>query len=396
MNKLKLNFVFTHPIQYKTPLMKEISNNMNVLVHFMSKRGVEKYFDKDFGKSIKWDVDLLDGYKYKFHKNKTKHFEDKKKFYSFCNPNLINSIRESSKNDIWIIHGWNYISCWLVVLSCMIFGKKYIVSAETPYLHERKKNIFSRTLRKIIIGNFFLKFSYKIFYIGKANRAFFENQGVIDSKLIYYPYCVDNNLFQSKAKEITAKEKSNLLIQHSLVGKKIILVCGKLNHKKRAMGILKSFALSSLEKKDWALLFVGDGPLKEKLLSEVENYNCKVIVTGFINQKEIPLYYSISTIYLMASGIGETWGLATNEAMNFSKPIMISNYSGCSHDLVIDGYNGFEFITDDIKSLTNKLNKLNDITVSELNLMGQRSKDIIENFNFKKVSDNIQEHIFYG
>lgn len=393
MNVPKLNFVFSHPIQYKVPLMRKLSENMDVMVHFMSDRGVKMYFDKDFGQAIRWDVDLLKGYKYLVHKNFFERYSDLKKFYSFCNFTLIRNVRKSGKNEIWIIHGWNYLSSWLVVLSCLLFRRRYIISAETPYLHERKKNFLSRSFRKAILGNFFLRFAYKIFYIGKANRAFFELQGINDSKLIHYPYCVDNDFFQQKSEQISTSEKFDLLNKLGLNGKKIILICGKLNHKKRAIFILDAFKASLLNKKDWTLLFVGDGPLKNELKAKASTTNCNIVVTGFINQNDIPIYYSISTIYLMASGIGETWGLATNEAMNFSKPIIISNYSGCSHDLLIHGYNGYEFNTDDSPSLIRQFNKLNDIEKKDLELMGRRSREIIENYNFEEVSNNIKEEL---
>jgi glycosyltransferase involved in cell wall biosynthesis len=56
----------------------------------------------------------------------------------------------------------------------------------------------------------------------------------------------------------------------------------------------------------------------------------------------------------MCSGIGETWGLSVNEAMNFGLPVIVSSTCGSSYDLVDHGRNGFVFDEGDIATL-NKL-----------------------------------------
>ena len=48
----------------------------------------------------------------------------------------------------------------------------------------------------------------------------------------------------------------------------------------------------------------------------------------------------------MASSFGETWGLSVNEAMNFKLPIVVSNLTGSSSDLVCSNKNGYTFELD--------------------------------------------------
>ena len=76
---------------------------------------------------------------------------------------------------------------------------------------------------------------------------------------------------------------------------------------------------------------------------------------GFKNQTELPEYYSLADIFVLPSGMGETWGLVTNEAMCFSLPVIVSDMVGCSLDLVIPGENGFIFAVGDTKKLTEHL-----------------------------------------
>jgi len=79
---------------------------------------------------------------------------------------------------------------------------------------------------------------------------------------------------------------------------------------------------------------------------------------GFKNQTELPQYYAISDIFVLPSGLGETWGLVVNEAMCFSLPIIVSDIVGCGPDLVKHGENGYIFKTGNIEELAKYLQEL--------------------------------------
>ena len=79
---------------------------------------------------------------------------------------------------------------------------------------------------------------------------------------------------------------------------------------------------------------------------------------GFKNQTELPQYYAISDIFVLPSGLGETWGLVVNEAMCFSLPIIVSDLVGCGPDLVKHGENGYIFKTGNIEELAEYLQEL--------------------------------------
>ena len=67
------NYIFfhSHPIQYFTPLYKNLtsSDELKIEVWYGSKHGLLNSYDKEFNTSFKWDVDLLEGYKHVFLKN---------------------------------------------------------------------------------------------------------------------------------------------------------------------------------------------------------------------------------------------------------------------------------------------------------------------------------------
>ena len=57
----------------------------------------------------------------------------------------------------------------------------------------------------------------------------------------------------------------------------------------------------------------------------------------------------------MCSGLGETWGLSVNEAMNFGLPLVVSETCDSSQDLEIIGTNGYIFKEGNIQELSSEI-----------------------------------------
>lgn len=207
--------------------------------------------------------------------------------------------------------------------------------------------------------------------------------GVKESRLIFAPYAVDNQRFQGlKTDGLSARQKWNIDAKQI-----IILYSGKLIDKKRPLDLLKAF--HQLNFANTTLFYMGDGPLKTEIEAYIALHQLQnVVISGFINQSEIGSIYSMSDIFVMCSGIGETWGLSVNEAMNFSLPVIVSSTCGSSFDLVEDGVNGFIFSEGDIDSLSNKLEiMLGDALLRKK--MGIVSERKIKRFSHQVTCQNI-------
>jgi glycosyltransferase involved in cell wall biosynthesis len=100
----------------------------------------------------------------------------------------------------------------------------------------------------------------------------------------------------------------------------------------------------------------------------------------------------VADVFVMCSGIGETWGLSTNEAMNFRLPLILSNTSGSSIDLVQNGKNGFVFKEGNYAELAHCI----DIVFSEsfdTIKAGEISYNLISNFSISAICYNIQKEL---
>ena len=140
------------------------------------------------------------------------------------------------------------------------------------------------------------------------------------------------------------------------------------------------------------LIYLGDGEIRSEMegiiyKEKVDN----VWITGFINQSVIPEYYAIADVFVMCSGAGETWGLATNEAMNFGLPVVISDRTGNFSDLV-DG-NGEIFSTGSVVELADKLSGILSSSAEETLYMKERSVQIINNYSYDRIISSLNAKV---
>jgi glycosyltransferase involved in cell wall biosynthesis len=375
--------LLSHPIQYVSPLLKELATHIKIKVYYYGGNSA-LIEDIGFGQKVSWDIPLLDGYDYEFLKNSSSSKGMNTRFFDAFNWSVFKLLRKS-EDKVIIVNGWAYLSDWFVFLAAKLYGKKVWMRAEMPWNQEElKSKSFKKSIKfllfKYVIFKYFID---KFLYIGSQNKKYYLMHGVKASRLIFAPYAVDNQRFQGlKTNGSSARQKWDINEKQI-----IILYSGKLIDKKRPLDLLKSF--HKLNDANTVLFYMGDGPLR----GEIEEYIAKqqiknVIISGFINQSEIATIYSMADLFVMCSGIGETWGLSVNEAMNFSLPVIVSSTCGSSFDIVENGVNGYVFKEGDINALSDSLHSVvNDTILREK--MGVASKEKINQFSHQVTCENI-------
>lgn len=377
--KHKLLIIASHPIQYQCPLFREIAkcSEIDLTVYFCSDWGVKEYFDKGFGKTFSWDVNLLDGFNYKFLKN-----------YSFCpnlstfwgavNWDLIRKLKKENYDAVWI-HGWNNFSNLLAVFVCFLRGIPVLLRGETNLLPQLPK--YKAFLKRLLLSNLFKKVS-AFLAIGTYNKEFYIDHGVPSEKIFLVPYTINNAFFTLKANELIS-QKEKLKEKHNIPKNvPVILFSGKLTDVKNPMLLLEAYKELSKEI-ELALVFIGDGYLRKEMEKYINDNNLKnVYIMGFRNQSELPEFYAMSDVFVLPSNF-EPWGLVVNEAMCFGLPIIVSDQVGASGDLVAVGENGYVFETKNITMLATYLKQLLQDEMKKTKF-GQYSKKLIENWSYKE------------
>jgi glycosyltransferase involved in cell wall biosynthesis len=353
----KFAYFLSHPIQYFSPLLKELAKEIPLEVFYFSDASIRGGKDAGFGQNVRWDTPLLDGYQYTFLKNLSPAKTVNNKFTDLFNPGVL---RVLMRRDIAVVmvNDWTYSSSLLCIIAGKLLGKKIWLRAENPLNQELRKSKKVVWLKKLVLKQLLFRFFIDRFlYIGSQSRAFFIFYGADPKKLVYTPYAVDNKYFRTQyLSMLNGRDEIRRKLGLPL-GKKIILFSGKYIEKKRPLDLLKAY--QRINEGGYALVLVGEGALRKEIEQYIhDNAVQDVYLTGFINQSVIPEYYLVADLFVLCSGMGETWGLTANEAMNFSKPVLISTTCGSSYELVEQGVNGFTFEEGNIEELASCMERL--------------------------------------
>ncbi|MAW97093.1 MULTISPECIES: glycosyltransferase family 4 protein [unclassified Leeuwenhoekiella] len=378
----KLIFINSHPIQYFSPLYKYLNaNGVECSVWYASDKSIKGKLDKQFGVKVKWDIPLLDGYNSRFFKNYGRNEEDSGKFFSLVNPGMIKQLFRTEPSVI-VVHGWNFFTHLGILLLGKLAGHTICLRNDMPLTHEFLKNGLKQKFKRIILKYIvFPRIDY-FCAIGVENRLFYRSYEISERKIIDVPYVIDNDRFRSI--DVNASEMRS---KYGIAPKdKVILFSGKYINKKKPLDLLVAY--KELDRDDCWLIFIGDGHLRSQMELYIKEHNLnKVILTGFINQSEIPKWYAIGDLFVMCSGQGENWGLSVNEAMNFNLNLVLSDLTGCAKDLVRSGQNGYTYKTGDTSQLASAIQSI--LYENSLDQNSINSKDLISQYDFNAVKKGL-------
>lgn len=374
----KLAIVTTHPIQYYAPLFRLLSNRntIKIKVFYTWEKGAA-IFDQDFGKEVKWDIPLLEGYDYEFVSNNGDY---RRSFRRVTNPGLIPAIESWGATTV-LVFGWNYRSHLRVMRH---------FKGKIPVLFRGDSTLIGeRQGLKKVARRLFLRWVYNhvdfALYVGANSKRYFQAHGMKEAQLLFAPHAVDNDRFQDKEGKYlgeSRKYRQDLGINQE---DKVVLFVGKFIERKEPFLLMDAF--NQLNAKNWRLLFVGDGHL-ELLLKEAAVGNRNIHFLPFQNQISMPAIYRIGDVFCLPSK-EETWGLAVNEAMACGLPVLLSDRCGCAADLLVEGKNGYSFVSDDLEDLINKLRIFQD-TNTNIDGMGCCAYNTIKSWSYDSIADAIE------
>ena len=378
--KQKLAIITTHPIQYNAPWFRLLSerNNISVKVFYTLSQWREGTLkDPGFGKTIEWDIPLLDGYEFKFITNTSKS-PGTRRYGGIVNPTLVKAITSWSPTAV-LIFGWNFKSH----LQCLRYFHRRI-----PVFFRGDSTLLGETPGfKKVIRNVVLTWVYKhidaAFFVGTHNKDYFMRHGLKAHQLILAAHAIDNRRYMQPEhiySEEAGKWRQSLGIPENNF---VVLYAGKFEEAKNVSILIE--VAKRFTNKDISFVLAGNGPM-ETSLKETSGSN--VFFLAFQNQQQMPVLYRMGDLFVLPSK-SETWGLAVNEAMACSRAVLVSDKCGCAADLVEEGRNGYCFISGDVDDLAHKISLMLKQKAA-LKEMGHSSFKMIEHFTFEKIAESIE------
>ncbi len=374
---LRLGILVSHPIQYFTPVYRELAacDDVDLIVLFRTRVGVDSYHDSEFGQTVKWDIPLLNGYRHIFLSSKTK--------LSGFESSIFWQLYQH-RPDVLLVHGYNYSTNLAAIAWAKLLRVKVLMRGDTrlsPH-HEHTglfKRLFKRTVFRLIDG--FLS-------IGSLNRAYYITQGARKDQLFFAPFCVDNQFFSLEGieRDIARSELRNQLgIPINAV---VILYASKIYARKRPKDLLDAFEVIRQKNPEVWLLYVGSGEDEPSLKESVAKRAIhRVVFAGFQNQTMLPHFFAASDIFVLPSA-EEPWGLVVNEAMASGLPVVVTDEVGAVPDLVEGKDTGYVYSCGNIAELINALETLFENPVLR-EKMSKNAKSLIADWDVSVCAERI-------
>ena len=362
-----LTILATHPIQYQVPLWREATNRLQgrAEVWYLSDRGHREAFDRGFGRTIGWDIDLLGGYAHRFPGGRVSHP------YTFngMRAQWIDRELRTSGTSALLVNGWFPRAYWDAVAAAHRIGIPVLLRAETNDI--RRPSAPRALVRRHALRWLFTRVSCFL-TIGRANARFYRAFGVPADRLVSSPYGVDNRRFMDAAENLLPDRQALRRRWSIPEDGTCFLFCGKFTPKKRVGDLLDAFERLAAAARPGVppvhLLLVGDGEqmidVERRMTRIAERAGRRCItIAGFLNQSAMPEAYVAADCLVLPSDAGETWGLVVNEAMACGVPAVVSDQVGCAEDLIVEGITGSTFRTGDVEGLVSALQRWSDFRV---------------------------------
>jgi glycosyltransferase involved in cell wall biosynthesis len=351
-------FVTNIPAPYREKLHEELSVQLNNRYTVLYCSNIEL--------NRKWKFKLGD-YNKIFLPVKTISF-----FNRFIHLNR-NVIRELNRiNPDVVITGGFGTSMLSAFLWSKVKKKKHIPFTDGTIDSEKKLSFLHKFLRKLI-------FSYSNAFIGASNKSIdlYLSYGVEKEDCFKSVLFIDNKKFDNNQE----KKEFDVMFSGQFIDRKLPLFF--LDVVKRVQETRGSCRA----------LILGDGPLKEEMLSANEKFNIDFEYPGFVQQDNLPAMYEKCKIFLFTT-LNDPWGVVANEACASGLPVITTPYAGCANELVVHNKNGYvleinveEWALKVIELLDNK-EKYQDYSLA--------SKKMVKNYNYKKAVDGVCHAIAFS
>jgi glycosyltransferase involved in cell wall biosynthesis len=212
-----------------------------------------------------------------------------------------------------------------------------------------KKKKYNKRLRKERYSNL----DTIVFVSNDAKKEFIELFGVFpDMPVIYNPINKDKIKLMALNNDMLSFKKKDVFT---------FIAIGSLIPVKNYTLLINATRLLLQKTKEFEVQIFGSGYLESQLLDLIKNYNLSehIFLKGFVNN---PYPFLKSADAFIMTSLTEALPTALIEAMIFSKPVIVTNVSGCK-EIVNDGEFGI-------------ISELNDVDLSEkmMELMVDKEK----------------------
>jgi glycosyltransferase involved in cell wall biosynthesis len=369
--------VATHPTQYSSPLFRLQSSTPGIEteIAYCALQAGEVEVDPDFGVKVKWDVPVLEGYKWVALANRSP-FRSSFPFFGLINPGIWTLIRKGKFDAVVLYIGYVTATFWIAVIAAKLRGIPVLFGTDAYDLSPRDGGSWKSAVKKFLWPKLF-RLADVVLAPSSGTAALMKSFGIPDNRVGLAPYCVNNRWWMEQSAAIKRTDvRARWRVPDDAT---VVLFSAKFQPWKRPQDLLHAFAGAAVP--NTYLVYAGDGPLRSTLESEAKSLGIadRVRFLGFVNQSALPATYASSDVLVLPSNY-DAFGLVVNEAMLCGCVVIVSDRVGAHFDLVQEGTTGFVFPAGNVEALAALLRQALD-DQSRLKVMAEAARERMKSWS---------------
>ena len=306
--RYKLLIVAPTCFYYQVSLFRRLAEHsrFDLRVYFCSDEALRaRDVQKMYKVEVPWgdESELLDGYDYQFLKNYSPSPSYLKWPYGLVNIGIINEIRKH-RPDAVVLMSWMNFTWWAAIIASKFYNVPFFYLTDANIEGEMSGARWKSWVKRFLLAKGIFSWASGFLCAGIANRKLYEYYGVPDRKLIPFAYSWGYEPLLDASSDLRAK-KEELRDELGIPKDKfVILYSGRLSPEKSPFHILDAY--KSVNSADKALVFVGDGELRQAMQDYVEEHDFQsVYFCGFQDRNEIPKYFASADVLVLPSRRGD-------------------------------------------------------------------------------------------
>ena len=276
------------------------------------------------------------------------------------NPDIVKRLRIINP-DVIITSGL-FPTCIMAYIYAKLSKKPHIYFTDS-WLHSvNRLSKFHRWIRKAVIRH-----SDAYICVGKKGRDYLLSYGAHRQGIFLSPLAIDNAYYEKYTRNVHNR-KYDFIFSGQFIERKMPFFVIDILRRLYELGVRAS------------ILLIGSGELQDEFTNMLESIGADYYYPGFIQQNELPKYYSNARILLFPS-LDDPWGLVANEACAAGTPVITCKNTGVADDLIRHNENGYvldlnpDIWASYILELLGDKTKLSELSTNALRIVGDYSVD---------------------
>lgn len=389
----KLAIVVSHPIQHFVPFYRALalSPDIELVVIYASRIGLEPYFDRGMNTMIAWKMDLLGGYESVFLPESDQIHSTAP--FDVNNPSVSDELSRQQP-DVVLIYGYNLMTSLRALAWCRRRSVPAMMISDSELRTPRSLPI--RSIKKLVLPWLLGRFD-AFLTVGDCNEDYLRNYGVPDGRFFRSPFTIDENTYLEARKNralLRGQSRARLGIAEEAV---VALTVGKLSPRKRPVDIVetaRTFKAAGLPVTPTFVL-AGDGTEIDHVRSVAASESLPVLAPGFINVDELPGFYAAADMIVHPSS-RDPHPLVMSEAACIGLPLVVSDRVGAvgPTDIARLGQNALQFPCGNISAIVDAVALLTCSPDRRIQ-MGFASQLIFDQLNIEQSVDGAIKAVRY-